>query len=91
MKNKQTNLQRAERKVKQHHKRQWCGVLTPSEALAILDDGAQEHQSSMYHREYLQDKKDKGDSRPQWFYFYPSKEQQKRWGKKKMKVQPKPF
>lgn len=74
------NLQRAERKVRQYFKREWVGYLTPSEALAILDDGATEYPSSLYQREYLQGKKGKGDSAPQWFYFFPSKAQQERWG-----------
>jgi hypothetical protein len=62
-----SNLKRAERKIRQFN--------------AILDDGATQHQSYMYQREYLQRHKDKGNSAPHWFYFYPSKAQQERWGK----------
>jgi hypothetical protein len=80
MRSKHGNLKRAERKIRQFQGKQWVGYLTPSEALAILDDGATQHQSEMYQREYLQGQKDKGSSAPQWFYFFPSKAQQERWG-----------
>lgn len=78
--NRKGNLERAERKIRRFDKREWCGCLTPSEAIAILDDGAQQHSSVMYQREYLQSLKDKGISQPNWFYFYPSKAQMERWG-----------
>lgn len=74
------NLRRAERKIRQFSDtKQWCGCLTPSEALALLDDGGKEHQSVMYQRAYLTEKKNKGDCRPSWFYFFPSKKQMERW------------
>jgi hypothetical protein len=76
---KNGNLDRAGRKVQHFYKREWCGYLTPSEALAILDDGAQPTNNTLYQREHLLEKKKKGDCRPQWFYFQPSKAQMERW------------
>ncbi len=76
------NLRRAESKISRFSDTpQWCGYLTPSEALALLDDGGREGPSSMDKRKYFQEKRDSGDSAPQWFYFFPSKTQCKRWGK----------
>lgn len=74
------NLRRAESKIRQYDKDEWGGCLTPSEALAILDDGARERYKKYSQREYLQSRKDKGDSEPTWFYFLASKAQQERWG-----------
>ncbi len=81
MRSKHGNLKRAERKIRQFQGRQWVGYLTPSEALAILDDGASEPHQHHTWREYLQKEKDKGSSAPQWFYFIPSKAQQERWSR----------
>lgn len=80
MRNKQGNLYRAERKIRHYYKQEWCGYLTPSEAIALIDDGARPIDNTLYLRQYIQARKDNGESRPGWFYFFPSKEQMKCWG-----------
>ncbi len=75
-----SNLRSAEIKIKQlADTRRWCGYLTPSEALAMLDDGAKPERSTI--KQYLEEQKQAGSSNPTWFYFYPSREQMNRWNK----------
>lgn len=74
------NLKSAEKKVSPcSDKKQWCGYLTPSEAIAILNDGAKSI-GSWNQIEKLMERKKLGNSSPSWFYFCPSKHQIKRWG-----------
>lgn len=79
MKNKNGNLERAMRKIKQFSDtKQWCGCLTPSEALALLDDGGKETGNSLYQRQRIQSEINNGKCQPHWFYFFPSKQQLKK-------------
>ena len=74
------NLKRAERKISRFPDTYlWCGCITPCEALALLDDGGRAENSSLYDRAYLMEKKAKGECRPSWFYFYPTRTQMNRW------------
>ena len=68
------NLGRALGKVKHYHADQWCGYLTPSEILALLEAGAMATSGSGWEIAWAKRKKDSGESRPTWFYFSPRKE-----------------
>lgn len=72
------NLRRAERKVRRLNKREWCGYLTPSEMLALVQDGARPTPNNQTMYDYHLERRERGESSPSWFYFYPSKEQLQR-------------
>lgn len=59
-------------KVKQFaNTNEFCGCMTPSEAIALLDRGAK---ATGHYEDYMRKRKKLGDSSPSWFYFIPSKE-----------------
>jgi hypothetical protein len=80
MATKTGNLQRAERKVQHQEGREWGGYLTPSEALALVEDGARLTHDHKAKLRSLEIEVEQGDSAPAWIYFYASHTQQKRWG-----------
>lgn len=59
---------------------QWCGCLTPSEAVELIDAGGI---AVSYYENKMREYKAKGDSKPSWFYFIPSKDLKKILMKKK--------
>ena len=58
-------------KAKHFDGRVWCGAFTPSEILALVEDGARpEHPEHWdYDKKYLEDKIKKGICYQSWFYF----------------------
>jgi len=82
-KDQQGDLRRAERKIHPYaDNTTWYGELTPSEALAVIDDGAAPASDGMYDREDFQSLVDAGDGEPRHFYFTPSRHQMRRWASK---------
>jgi hypothetical protein len=58
---------------------EWCGYLTPSEAVALLDAGGI---ASEHYDQSVRIRKAEGKSKPTWFYFIPSKDIEKALGKR---------
>lgn len=67
-----SNLDRALRKVTHHRAGVWCGYLTPSEILAVIDAGAVI--TNDWKLDWIKEDVRKGQCRPTWFYFTPRKQ-----------------
>jgi len=67
------NLQRALRKSKKFYDQTWCGYFTPSEIIALVEDGAKPDLGSQYQIPYTRECIKKGDCSRSWFYFYLGK------------------
>ena len=53
-------------KIKHHYENIWCGYVTPSEAVALMRNGAI---AENHYESYMKGRMSKGDSKPSWFYF----------------------
>jgi hypothetical protein len=51
--------------------KEFCGCITPSEAVELLNNGAS---AIGHYDDFMRKRKKLGDSSPSWFYFIPSKE-----------------
>jgi hypothetical protein len=63
------DLIRALHKIKRFDKDVWCGYLTPSEILTLVDNGIQVQDHDEWMINYAKEKKKKGECHQTWFYF----------------------